>query len=168
MVWYGMVHVGLIRILVRVTKKGLQFYLWHIKLFRLGRQDQSPVSKHWTLSLDVYQVQQQDLSTGLTNQIVSTHFYPGFVSWLVKLAPVAQISWHQHPSHHHHQHWSTFINQNTGYSYSHTLHQIQWMLSNNTNDKISNDGMKKELFEFLILIWCHVNKRNGSKIKIMT
>ena len=37
---------------------------------------------------------------GATNQIVSTHFYPGFVSWLVKLAPVAQISWHPHPSHH--------------------------------------------------------------------
>ena len=36
-----------------------------------------------------------------TNQIMSTHFYPGFVSWLVKLAPVALISWHWHPSHHH-------------------------------------------------------------------
>ena len=80
-----------------------------------------------------------------TNQIMSTHFYPGFVSWLVKLAPVAQISWHQHPSHHHHQHWSTFINQNTGYSYSHTLHwhtmkAFQWYKQQMT--KI--DGIKKE------------------------
>ena len=44
------------------------------------------------------------LTIPVTNQIMSTHFYPGNVSWLVKLAPGPQISWHQHPSHHHHHH----------------------------------------------------------------
>ena len=31
---------------------------------------------------------------------MSTHFYPGNVTWLVKLAPGPEISWHWHPSHH--------------------------------------------------------------------
>ena len=54
-----------------------------------------------TLALRQVSGQWLGAEPALTNQIMSTHFYPGFVSWLVKLAPGALISWHRHPSHHH-------------------------------------------------------------------
>ena len=60
----------------------------------------SNFSLGWQLSVTLYLTEARIWS--VTNQIMSTHFYPGFVSWLVKLAPVTEISWHQHPSHHHH------------------------------------------------------------------
>ena len=99
-----MIHSLLIRI-EWTTGNGIFMSSSHRPIYNKFPPDPPPVSCSLPLSPPVPsgsgdQSRGPAWELGATNQIVSTHFYPGFVSWLVKLAPVAQISWHPHPSHH--------------------------------------------------------------------